>query len=101
LAGTRVSLNLDIDPTVEALVDRVQQRLVQRLASASAASPAERAYRVPDVASQLSISEREVWDLVSSGELDSITIGRIRLVPAAALDAYINRKLATGRESAE
>lgn len=48
-------------------------------------------YTVPDAAAQLSVSERKVRDLVADGAIDSVLIGRRRLIPHDALAAYIER----------
>lgn len=45
----------------------------------------------PDVAHLLSVSERVVDRLVRDGELDSVLLGRRRLIPDAAVDEYIER----------
>ena len=36
----------------------------------------------------------QVRELMASGQLGSISIGRIRLVPLSAIDAFLERKLA-------
>ncbi|MHB8618711.1 MAG: helix-turn-helix domain-containing protein [Chloroflexota bacterium] len=46
-------------------------------------------YPIPEVAELLCISERLVWELVLSGDLGSVRIGRRRLVSVAALKEYI------------
>jgi excisionase family DNA binding protein len=61
------------------------------------ARPSKRAFRTPEVAELLSISDSEVRELIARGELDSITIGRIRLVPLSAIDEFITRKLGERR----
>ena len=45
----------------------------------------------PSAAEQLSVSERVIDRLIREGALDSVLIGRRRLVPDAALDDYIKR----------
>lgn len=47
------------------------------------------AYTIPGAAHALQISERQVWNLVASGAIESITIGRSRRIPRAALNAYV------------
>lgn len=48
-------------------------------------------YTVPDAAIQLSVSERKMRDLIAEAAVDSVLIGRRRLVPHDALAAYIER----------
>lgn len=44
-----------------------------------------------DAAHLLSVSERVVDRLVRDGELDSVLLGRRRLIPDAAIDEYVTR----------
>jgi excisionase family DNA binding protein len=44
---------------------------------------------VEEAARRLSIGRTIMYDLVMSGELATVKIGRRRLVPVKALDAYI------------
>ena len=87
-----LSVAIDLEP----LVDQVVARLRPLLAD-SEARPSKRAFRTPEVAELLSISDSEVRELIARGELDSITIGRIRLVPLSAIDEFITRKLGERR----
>lgn len=48
-------------------------------------------HTIPSAAEQLSISERVLADLIRTGEVESVKIGRRRLVPHDALTAYIER----------
>lgn len=48
-------------------------------------------YALPDAAEQLSVSARVLQRLIRDGEIDSVLIGRRRLVPAEALTEYIER----------
>ena len=48
-----------------------------------------------DAAQQLSISPRVLDRLIASGELESVKIGRRRLVPDECLDAFVKRLRAT------
>ena len=52
---------------------------------------------VPEAAKALGLGRNAAYQAVRRGEIPSITIGRRRLVPVAALD----RLLADGREPAE
>lgn len=48
-------------------------------------------YDKPAAAQQLSVSERKVAELIAAGEIASVLIGRRRLVPHDALEAYVAR----------
>jgi excisionase family DNA binding protein len=85
-----LALSIDLEP----LVDQVVARLKATGVVAGESEPPKRAFRAPEVASMLSISEGEVRELMANGELRSIRIGRIRLVPLSAIDAFLERKLA-------
>jgi len=91
VAPSSTVLAIDLEPLAEQIVARLQPLL------AGSGMPQKRAFRTSEVAELLSISEREVRELVMSGELDSIRLGRIRLVPLSAVDAFLERKLAEGR----
>jgi excisionase family DNA binding protein len=53
------------------------------------------AYRVPDAARQLSISERHCWRLIQLGELTPVArIGRLVLVPESTITEFLKRNLA-------
>lgn len=43
---------------------------------------------IPEAANQLGVGTTKVKQLIASGQLDSITIGRRRLVPAASVRAF-------------
>ncbi len=45
----------------------------------------------PEVANSLGVGRSTAYQLVDSGVLPSVTIGRRRLVPAEALRAYVDR----------
>lgn len=49
------------------------------------------AYKVPHAAQVIDLSERQMWELVRSGEIESIKIGASRRIPRAALVAYIEQ----------
>lgn len=48
-------------------------------------------YAKPEAAETLSISERVLDRLIRDGDIETVTIGRRRLVPAEAIDDYISR----------
>lgn len=51
-------------------------------------------YDLDEAAKQLSISRRVVDRLVGEGELESVKLGRRRLVPHEALEDYVARLVA-------
>lgn len=48
-------------------------------------------YGIPAAAEQLSIGERAMAELLRKGVVESVKVGRRRLVPHDALEAYIER----------
>ncbi len=44
-----------------------------------------------DAAKRLSIGRTKMFELIASGEIQSVKIGRARRVPATALTEYVNR----------
>lgn len=48
-------------------------------------------YSIPEAADQLSVSARVLERLIKDGEVDTVKIGRRRLVAADALADYIER----------
>lgn len=43
-------------------------------------------------AERLSIGRSKVFELIASGQLESFTIGRRRVVPAEALEEFVQRR---------
>ena len=52
---------------------------------------------VPAAAEQLSISRAQLYVLLASGAIDSVTIGRARRIPFAAVEKFV-RRLQVGEE---
>lgn len=48
-------------------------------------------YSIPEAADQLSISARVLERLIADGQVDTVKIGRRRLVPSEALTSYVDR----------
>lgn len=48
-------------------------------------------YAIPEAAEQLSVSARVLERLIANGDVDTVKIGRRRLVPADALADYVDR----------
>jgi excisionase family DNA binding protein len=45
--------------------------------------------RVPDVMERLSVGQTKVYELMSSGELRSVKVGRARRVPSDELERFM------------
>jgi excisionase family DNA binding protein len=55
----------------------------------------EKLYRVEDAAREvLQLGRTRVYELVASGQIRSIAIGRARRIPESALQEFIDRQLA-------
>jgi excisionase family DNA binding protein len=48
-------------------------------------------YKVEDAAALLSVSKTRIYELIRSGQLESVTVGRSRRVPSLAVDRYVER----------
>jgi len=48
-------------------------------------------YRPEEGAAMLRVSRSRVFELLASGELESVTIGRSRRIPRQALENYVRR----------
>jgi excisionase family DNA binding protein len=91
-------------PDVAALLAQVVQLLASQPSVAvpeprPETSPNRVLLTVEEAAERLGIGRTTAWGLVKSGALHSVQIGRLRRVPASALDTYATQ-LPTGRESA-
>lgn len=56
-------------------------------------TPRKHLYRIPEAMETLSMSRSVIYELIRSGRLRSVSQGRTRLIPAVALDEYVNRLL--------
>jgi excisionase family DNA binding protein len=56
------------------------------------------AYRVPEAAQVLGISERSAWKLVREGELQVVRSGKIVLVPRVAIEEFLHRGMEEQRQ---
>lgn len=54
---------------------------------------AETLYTVNEVQRQLHLSRRKLYELITSGELPSLRIGRARRIPASAVETFIADRL--------
>lgn len=52
------------------------------------------AYKVPEAAEALALSQALVWRLVKSGQLRSYKVGSSRFVPVTALSEFVEARLA-------
>jgi excisionase family DNA binding protein len=64
------------------------ERMAQKLVSAEV--PRRVLYRVEEAVVLLGLSRSQLYELIRSGRLQTVTEGRIRLIPAAAIDAYVS-----------
>jgi excisionase family DNA binding protein len=55
----------------------------------SAWPPGKQLYRVADAMAVLSMSRSVIYEQIRSGRLRSVTQGRSRLIPAAAIAEYV------------
>ena len=51
---------------------------------------------VEDAAERLDIGRTMIYELIASGELATITIGRLRKVPVAEVNEFVERRRAAG-----
>ena len=54
-------------------------------------------YTIPEAAAALRISRTKLYELLDSGDVESVYIGRSRKIPAEALRIYIDRLRTTHR----
>jgi len=45
----------------------------------------------PEAADALSVGRSKLWELIASGELESVKIGHSRLVPSDAITDYVRK----------
>lgn len=48
-------------------------------------------YRVPEAAESLGLSRAKLYQLMASGEIESVKIANSRRIPSAELEAFVNR----------
>lgn len=53
-------------------------------------------FKVEDIAKMLSISRNTAYELVRSGKIRSVKIGRIYRIPRSAVEDYLNASDETG-----
>lgn len=52
------------------------------------------AYRPESAAKKLDIGRTTLYALIASGELETIKVGRARLIPATAMDRFLSQRVA-------
>ena len=62
--------------------------MAQKLVNAEV--PRRVLYRVEEAAVMLGLSRSQLYELIRSGRLQTVTEGRMRPIPAAAIDAYVS-----------
>ncbi len=73
----------------------VRQQIAQQGATmtistvAPSQQPAKLLFSIPEAAAQLSLGQTVVWKLISTGQLNSVKVGRSRRVPWTALQAFV------------
>jgi excisionase family DNA binding protein len=63
-------------------------RMAQKLVGSEV--PRRVLYRVEEAVVLLGLSRSQLYELIRSGRLQTVTEGRVRLIPAAAIDAYVS-----------
>jgi excisionase family DNA binding protein len=53
-------------------------------------------YRVPEAVEQTGIGRSTLYELMRTGELESVKVGRSRLIPADALETFVARLRSEG-----
>ncbi len=48
-----------------------------------------RLFTVPQTQAMLGIGRTTLWNMIASGEIESVRIGRSRRIPAEAIDRYV------------
>ncbi|GIH97992.1 helix-turn-helix domain-containing protein [Planobispora takensis] len=51
----------------------------------------QRLLKVPEVMAVLGLSRWQIYNLIRSGELESVKVGRSRRVPLVAVDAFVSQ----------
>lgn len=59
----------------------------------------QRMLRVEQAAERTTLGRTKMYELIKSGEIQSVKIGRSRRIPVEALDAYVARLLDEQRQA--
>lgn len=57
-------------------------------------------YSIEEAAQSLGVGRTTVYDLMSSGELESVKVGRRRIIPVDAIGAFLAARRAAAAETA-
>jgi excisionase family DNA binding protein len=95
-------------PELPALLVQLAQTLAEQQATEPPSVPEPRPMpprvllKVEEAAEQLGIGRTLAWRLVSTGELESVRIGRLRRVPTSAIQDFLAQLIAhpSGRDIA-
>jgi len=84
-------MTTDHEVAIRGAVDELVAALLAALRAEAAAAPAEpeRLMSVTGAAVRLGISRATLYAEIGSGRLRTVKVGRRRLIPASAIDAYI------------
>ena len=66
-------------------------------AETGAETAPERGYSIEEAASRIGIGRSMTYELLADGRLESITIGRRRIIPESAIRALMQRQLEAAR----
>jgi excisionase family DNA binding protein len=86
----------------EAAIRAAVDHLVSVLLAAVTPEPAddrERLYSIPEAADVLAVGRSLLCEMIAAGRIDSIKVGRRRLLSASAITAFIHKAGATGSGS--
>ena len=85
---------INVDGTVSKCVITIDIRpepAVSPSQTSSEATSGKLLLKINDAAELLSLSRTNLYKLLMNGELESIKIGRSRLIPTDALESFVNR----------
>lgn len=60
----------------------------------------QRMLKVEQAAARAALGRTKMYELIKTGEIQSVKVGRSRRIPVEALDAYVARLLAEQRQVA-
>lgn len=85
-SGPQMKITIEIEDDD---VRRLLKPLLERVQSASEARNPARLLTVSEVAYRLGVSRPKVYDLISTGDIEALIVGRTRRIAAAALDEFV------------
>jgi excisionase family DNA binding protein len=86
----------DGEPAIQAAIEALAQALMAAVRSEVASAPVpERLLSIAEAATALGLGRSAVYRVIAEGHLQSVKIGRRRLVPAGAVARFINEALGT------